>query len=80
MQDYQLTGPTTDTETLASDALERIARLLGVAVDLDDPEPALFAAVEKAVTLLVTGLEGAKERFTNVAMAVRPRADEDSVG
>ena len=40
-------------ETSTSDAIERIARLLGVSVDLDDPEPALVAAVERAVAVLV---------------------------
>ena len=40
-------------ETLCSGAIERIARLVGVPVDLDDPEPALVAAVERAVAALV---------------------------
>ena len=40
-------------ETLCSDAIHRIAILIGVAVDLDDPEPALVSAVERAVAALV---------------------------
>ena len=32
-------------ETLASDAMERIARRLGVRIDLDDPETALTCAL-----------------------------------
>jgi len=33
--------------------VERIAVMLGVAVDLYDPEPALIAAVERAIAALV---------------------------
>jgi hypothetical protein len=40
-------------ETLCSDAIERIARMVGVPIDLDDPEPALVAAVEHEVAALV---------------------------
>jgi hypothetical protein len=42
----------TINETAASDAIERIALLLGMAVDPDDPEPALISAVEQAVARL----------------------------
>jgi hypothetical protein len=38
-----------EMETLCSDAIERIAVMLGVMVDFDDPEPALVAAVERGV-------------------------------
>jgi hypothetical protein len=40
-------------ETMASDALERLALLLGITADLDDPEPALIEAVERRVAELV---------------------------
>lgn len=40
-------------ETLCSDSIERIARMLDVQVDLDEPEPAFVAAVERAVASLV---------------------------
>jgi hypothetical protein len=40
-------------ETMTSDAFERLAKLLGVPVDLDDPEPALIAAVERRVAELL---------------------------
>ncbi len=46
-------------ETLASDAFERVAQLLGVAVDLDAPEQALFASVERAVAALVRNSQNA---------------------
>jgi hypothetical protein len=42
-----------ETETLCSDAIERIARVLGLSVDLDDPEQALVAAVESRIVALV---------------------------
>ncbi len=45
--------PQTTYETMASDALERLAKLLGISNDPDDPEPALIAAVERAVNELV---------------------------
>jgi hypothetical protein len=44
---------TKSTETLASDAIERMARRLGLIVDLDDPEQALIAAVERRVEELI---------------------------
>lgn len=40
-------------EWLCSDAIERIAVLVGVCVDLDDPEQAIVAAVERSVAELV---------------------------
>jgi hypothetical protein len=40
-------------EWLCSDAIERIARMIGVAVDMDEPEQALVAAVERSVAELV---------------------------
>ena len=48
-----MTTPLNTYETLASDALERLAQLLGIATDLDDPEPALITAVERKVAELV---------------------------
>ena len=36
-------------ETLRSDANEALARRLGITVDLDDPEPALEAAVQRRI-------------------------------
>ena len=51
--DHPCDAPSGETETLCSDAVERIAVMLGVAVDLDDPEPALIAAVERAIAALV---------------------------
>jgi hypothetical protein len=40
-------------EWLCSDAIERIAVLVRVCVDLDDPEQAVVAAVERRVAELV---------------------------
>lgn len=40
-------------EWLCSDAIERIAVLVGVSVDLDDPEQAVVSAVERRVAELV---------------------------
>jgi hypothetical protein len=40
-------------ETLCSDAIQRIAEMIGVAVQLDDPEPALVSAVEKRIAELM---------------------------
>lgn len=37
-------------ETAAFDAIERIARLLDLAIDPDAPEPAIIASVERVVT------------------------------
>jgi hypothetical protein len=39
-------------ETLASDAIERMARHLGIAVDLDAPEESLIHAVELRIVKL----------------------------
>lgn len=44
---------TKSIETLASDAIERMARRLGLMVDLDEPEQALIAAVERRLEELI---------------------------
>jgi ParB-like chromosome segregation protein Spo0J len=41
-------------EAAASDFIEHLARRLGLSIDLDDPEPALFAAVERVITHLLS--------------------------
>jgi hypothetical protein len=40
-------------EWLCSEAIERIARVVGITVDMDEPEQALVAAVERRVAALV---------------------------
>ena len=50
-------------ERLCTDAMYRVASLLGIAFDMDDPEQALVSAVERAVAALV------------VRAGVRPRVE-----
>ena len=45
----------TANELLCSQAMERLAHALGVTVDLDDPEQALIAAVDRRVRDLIKG-------------------------
>jgi len=52
-------------ETMTSDALERLARLLEISIDLDDPEPALIAAVERAVAELVISRRETRSLFVS---------------
>jgi len=62
----RVSGPVTPAEatsyeTMTSDAFERLGHLLGISTDLDDPEPALIAAVERAVAELVHGGQARRE-------------------
>ena len=65
-------------ETLASDALERLATMLGIALVLDDPEPALISAVERAVGSLIARLRVYELRDTVRSPLVAPIRDPPS--
>jgi hypothetical protein len=52
-------------ETLASDALVRLAHMLGVPNVVDDPEQAFIAAIERAVGELVDAQNGATQKSTS---------------
>lgn len=56
-------------ETLCSDAIQRIATLVGISVDLDDPEQALVFAVERELAVLV---ERAKSISTDTSECRHP--------
>ncbi len=69
----------TTHETMASDALERLAKSLGVPADLDDPEPALIAAVERAVAALIAGRKEAAPSLSQESTNAECHSIEASV-